>query len=921
LPAAKALQSNLTEKYQTYLTMLKKIIKITIVVFLVLIVFLFAAPFLFKGKIVELAKKEINDNINAKADFKDIGLSFFRHFPRVALSVENMQVTGLNEFAADTLFSAKSIDVALNLMSVIKGSDFQVYSIQIDEPRIHAIVNKDGKSNWDISKPDTATTTPSSEQKPFQLRLDSYSITNGYIKYDDVPGGMSSEITGLDHSGSGDFTADLFTLTTKTAAKEVSFIYDNIPYLSKVKTSIDADIQVDNKTNTYNFKTDKILLNALQLSTAGFFQLVNDSVYKMDITFNAPSTDFKNILSLVPVIYQKNFASVKTSGNAVFNGFVRGTYSSSQMPAYNLNLDIKKGFFQYPDLPKAVSNINITAKVDNPDGVTDHTVVDIQQGHIELDNDPFDFRLLLKTPVSDMFIDATAKGKLDLSKVAELAKLEAGTQLSGLLNADVSVNGNLSAIEKQQFDKFKAEGTMSLSNFSYASKASPDEIKLNNLLATFNPRNITLSDLSGQYMNTNFSANGSVDDFLPYALKNKMLTGVLNIKAGNVDLNKWMGTSSDSATTSTSSTSPFAVPANLNFTLNAGVTDVHYDKVDLQNLTGTLIIKDETVTLQHIKSNALDGTIDINGSYSTKASKKKPDISLAYDVQKLDVQKTFNAFNTVQKLMPIGKFISGKLSSQLKFTGKLGDNMMPDLGSLTGDGNLLLIEGFLNKFAPLEKLASTLNVKELEAISVKDIKTYFEFANGKVLVKPFKVKVKDIDMEIGGMHGFDQSLDYTINMKLPRSLLGGDANALVNNLVSQAANKGVPVKIGDNINLAIGVEGTITNPVIKTGFKQTGGSLADDFKKQATDFAKAKADSIKTVATAALKDTLASVKKQVIQSAGDELKKQLLGKNDSTQTGGANDAKGKVTESAKGLLKNLNPFGKKKTSDTAKNKE
>ena len=106
--------------------------------------------------------------------------------------------------------------------------------------------------------------------------------------------------------------------------------------------------------------------------------------------------------------------------------------------------------------------------------------------------------------------------------------------------------------------------------------------------------------------------------------------------------------------------------------------------------------------------------------------------------------------------------------------------MMPDLASLTGEGTLFLLQGFLSKFGPLEKLASALSVKDLEQITIKDIKNYFEFANGKVLVKPFTVKVKDIDMEIGGMHGLDQSLDYIINLKLPRALLGSGGNQLVN---------------------------------------------------------------------------------------------------------------------------------------------
>lgn len=861
----------------------------------------------------------MNESLTAKVDFTDIDLSFFRHFPRVAASLTNLQVTGTGQFAGDTLLSAKNIDVALNLMSVIKGSDFKIYSINIDAPRIHAIVTKEGVANWSITKPDSTATDTKPATKPFRLNLDSYSVTNAYIKYDDASSNMSSEISNLNHSGSGDFTSDLFTLKTKTSVDALSFSYGNIPYFSKTKTVIDADIEVDNKAGKYSFKTDKIALNELKLNAEGFFQLVNDSVYNMDIKYNAPSTEFKNILSLIPVVYQKDFASVKTSGVAVFNGFVKGTYSSHQIPAYNLNLGVNNGFFQYPDLPKPVKNINLTVKVDNPDGITDHTVVDISQAHIEMDNEPFDFHLLVKTPMSDMFVDGWAKGKLDLSKVAQLVKLEAGTQLSGLLNADVSVSGNMSAIEKQQYDKFNAAGTVNLTNFSYASKAYPDGVKLNTLLASFNPRNVTLNNVSGQYMKTNFTANGSVDNLLPYALKNKTLSGVLNIKADQVNLNDWMGTSTDTSSKSTAASTPFAVPSNLDFVVNAGVDKVHYDKLDLQHVSGSLILKDETVSMNNIKSDALDGTININGSYSTKLSKTKPAISLNYDVKGLDVEKTFNAFNTVQKLMPVGKFIAGKLSSQLSVTGKLGDNMMPDLNSLTGNGNLLLIEGFLKKFAPLEKLASTLNVKELESVSVKDIKNYFEFANGKVLVKPFKVKVKDIDMEIGGMHGLDQSLDYVINMKLPRALMGEKGNAFVNNLVGQFDNKGLPIKLGDFVNLKVNMGGTITNPVLKTDLKKAAGTLADDLKKQATDFAKAKIDSTKARVASAVKDSIASVKKQALQSAGDELKKQLLGKNDTTHTGGATDGKKKVEESAKGLLDNINPFKKKKApADTTK---
>ena len=206
------------------------------------------------------------------------------------------------------------------------------------------------------------------------------------------------------------------------------FIYTSIPYLDNAKAEIDADIQIDNTTSKYTFKTESIKLNNLNLNAEGFFQLVNDSTYNMDIKFKTPSNEFKDILSLIPGIYKKDFDKIKTSGQAAFNGFVKGTYSPQQMPAYDVNLEVKDGFFQYPDLPKPVKNIQLAMHASNPDGKTDNAVIDISKGHVEMDNEPFDFKLLFKNPETIQYIDAVAKGKLDLANVTKFVKLDQAIQ-------------------------------------------------------------------------------------------------------------------------------------------------------------------------------------------------------------------------------------------------------------------------------------------------------------------------------------------------------------------------------------------------------------------------------------------------------------------------------------------------------------
>ena len=1014
---------------------LKRIAKVIAIMLLVLITAAFLIPILFKKQITELVKKEINKNIDAKVDFKDVNLSIFRHFPKISIALEDLTVIGTNEFAKDTLIATRSLDASVNLISVIKGKDIKVYGVFLESPRIHALINKEGKANWDIARADDDTTSTDSSASEFKMNLEKYKISNGYILYRDEVSNMSTEISGLDHEGRGDFTSDVFTLSTKTKMNAANFTYASIPYLSNTKTDIDADIKIDNSTNTYIFKTEDISINALKLNAEGFFQLVNDSTYNMDIKFKTPSNEFKDILSMIPGIYKQNFDKIKTSGLAKFDGFVKGTYSPHQMPAYDINLEVKDGFFQYPDLPSPVKNIQLAMHASNQDGKPDNAVIDISKGHAEMDSEPFDFRVLFKNPETVQYVDAAIKGKLDLANLSKFVKLEQGTKLAGLvwadafvrgnmsalqvqegnfnaggfldiknlfysssafpqpiqngnmkvqlannggiadntsidissghiqvgqdpldftlqlrkpmstvdfsgtaegrltldnlkqfvkldpgtsisgtLNADLGFNGNKTAIDKGEYDKIAINGSAAFNNLKYVSKDYPKGITVSNTNLEFLDKMILCKTFSGSYLNTDFTGNGVLHNLIGYAMQDQPLTGTVNVTADKMNLNDWMGTDTTTTSTATSSSDPFIVPANINLTVNAKADKVKYDKVDYNNINGTLLLADETVKLKDVKTDALDGTMTFNGTYSTKTNKKDPAIAINYDVKDLDIQKTFYAFNTIQKLMPIGQFLGGKLQSQLSMTGNLNGNMMPDLNTLSGKGNLLLIEGLLKKFAPLEKLANALQIDHLKSITLKDVRQFIEFANGKVLVKPFNVKVSDIEMQIGGLHGFDQSIDYIIEMKVPRKYLGNEGNNLVNGLIAQATSKGIPVKLSDMVDLSVKMGGTITNPSIKIDLQKVVGDAKDELKEQAKDFAQQKIDSAK----ARVKDSLVVVKDKVKEEAKEKLLEQVFGKDTTKTKNPADSSKKKNDAGIKDKLKNIFIKPKKPAADTIK---
>lgn len=887
---------------------MKKFLKITGITILILLVVLFIAPFIFKGKILSLVKKELNEAITAKADFEDLSLSFFRNFPKVSVALENMYIAEVPGFPGDTLLSAGEINVAVNFMSIISGNTIKVHSITVSEPRAKIIVNSEGIGNWDIMKPDT-TTSVSEETSSFHMELNKYAISNGYLYYYDSSMAMKAELYGLNHEGKGDFTETVFTLQTFTDANDVYFTYGNIPYLSGVKFKSNADLEIDNNQEKYSFSTDDIFINDLQLATSGYYQFVNDSVSAMDISFSAPSTDFKHLLSLIPAIYAKDFEQIKTGGNAKFEGFVKGEMDEERIPAFNVKLQVDNAHFRYPDLPAQMQDIRFNLLVDNPDGIMDHTVIDLSSGHFKLGNDPFDFRVLVKNPMTTMYMDAGAKGNLNLGNLSQIVKFEEGTSIKGLLNADVSIKGNVSEMQQQNITNIDSRGTIRLADFNFSSKDYPDPVSLNDLLLSFNPRNITLSNAEGSFLGTNFTANGTLNNLLEFALKNKALSGNLNFIADRIDVNKFMGTTSaeetdvvsQEETPSDENAQPFLVPDNLNIEIFAKAGEVKYDKLTINNLEGNLTVSDQSVKLDNVKGLALDGAISISGMYSTRNNKTNPDISFSYNVQNVDVQKTFLTFNTIQKLMPLGKWLGGNLNSSLVVSGKLGETMMPVVQTLTGEGTLLLIDGFLEKFGPLEKLGERLKINELKNLTLKDVRQHFEFTNGKVYVKPFTLNFHNIEMEIGGFHGIDQSLDYNINMKIPRSMLGTEANSVINGLVSQASSRGINIQPGEYVNIHAKMLGSINNPDIQLNARQTAQSITETLKDQATEFAREKVDSMKTVIT----DTLEAVKKQLVNEAAQKLKEELLKKTDTSAPG--SDKKKEAAERAKGVLRNILP--------------
>jgi uncharacterized protein YdcH (DUF465 family) len=875
-----------------------KVLKGIIIALVAVVVLVLGAaviiPIVYKGKILAVVKQQMNEQLNATADFRDVDLSLFKHFPDLSVSVLDLSITGKAPFATDTLLALGSFDIAVDVFKAL-GGKYEIVHIGLNNPRINAIVLPDGTANWNITKPaPPAPTTAQAPAAPFAVKLKSYSVKGASIRYTDNQGKIRAIIQNLNHSGTGNFTNETFTLGTVTSMDALTVVMGNIPYLNAVITAANLDINIDNKTNKYTFNTDKIQLNGLKMSCKGSVTMPDTTNMILDIQFGTPSNDFKDILSLVPGVYSSNFKDIKTSGKLLLNGNVKGNFNKKQLPAFNVTLQIADGAFQYPALPQKVSDIQVKLAINNPDGVMDHTVVNLEKCHINLGSQPFDFRMVLKTPMTDQWIDAGAKGIINLAQMEQLVKLDAGTKMAGIVTADFAVRGSMAAAQRKEFQKLDASGSISIKDMQYVSKDYPDGVKVDNMLLTFNPKDVTLSGLKGNYSGINFTGEGNIDNMLGFYLHNEVLNGAFKFTADKINVNKLMGPPAPTpAPAAPPAKDPFLVPANVNISLLVSAGSMKYDSLLLENFVADMTIANEKASIKSMTANALDGVIKMSGSYSTQADKKHPEMAFMYGLENVDVQKTYITFNTVQKLMPAAKCIAGKVTSHFTMDGRLNPDMSPVLNSLSGKGDLLLNNCVLSNLPAADQLADKLHLSQFKSLTLKDTKITFSFKDGRVTIDPYKTKLNDIDAEIAGSHGFDNTMQYGLNLSVPRSALGSAGNDMVNNLASQAAAKGLPVNLGEKVNLAVNITGTFTNPKIETNLKNSATDAVNAVKQEIQK----KVDSIKTV----VKDTVKALKNQAVNAVKDEAVKQL--QNPNTGDKKVDNAINQAKEGLNGLFK------------------
>ncbi|GAA4423769.1 hypothetical protein GCM10023188_02940 [Pontibacter saemangeumensis] len=577
------------------------------------------------------------------------------------------------------------------------------------------------------------------------------------------------------------------------------------------------------------------------------------------------NVDLAEITKVFPVEDMTLRGLLKVDANA------KGTYSETSMPVIDADLNLTNGYVKSKDFPAPIQQLNMVTNVRNTTGNTDDTRINIERFNMNLDGEPLEGRMLIQG-IDQPAFDGRIKGILDLTKLTKIFPLENMT-LSGRINADVAAKGKMSDIEDEKYNNITANGTMAVSNLNFVSTDLPQGMKISKANATFNNERINLQNMSGYLGKSDIQANGSLSNYVGYALAdNQPLRGTFNISSNRFDVNEWLVDENTGAPVEeTASEGVVEVPANLDVALNIDAKQVLYENLKLNNMTGQVQVKDKIARLNKVSFNTLGATFATSGSYNTQ-SLQHPLFDMKLDIQDLGFKEAFDAFNTVQAFAPIAKVLEGKFSTNFAFAGELGQNMVPVFQTLDGEGVIKVLRAAVRNVPIVDKISSLTHFEELRNFVIENKIIDAQIVDGKFIVKPFKMDVGNVGMSVGGSTSADGGIDYITALDVPAGKVGRELNTRLSSLLGNES-----LANSERVTLKLNVGGTYSDPRVSLAggsVKEKAADMVQSVVKNKLDEAKQQVDQRRQQLQDSVQNELVRKRQEVERKAQQELDKK-----------------------------------------------
>ncbi len=633
-----------------------KILKISGLSIVSILAILIILPTIFSDTITQKVKILANENLEGELNFNDSDLSFFKHFPSLTLTLNELNLNGSKPYKNKSLVSAKEISFGINVWSIVFGKQTEIEEIYLEEAKINILVNHKGEANYNIYKSNSKDTTTSSESA--SLKLENIHINNSQLVYNDKSTKINIEAKGFNYRGKGDLLDSNFKLSTIAKIDSLSFTYDGEEYLKNKSVKANLITKINTNSLSFAFEKNDLVINKLPVEFKGFFDFLKNG-YQMNFELKTEDSNLEDLFTALPAAYVSWMTETKMKGKTSAFLTLKGQYIASKnlSPELNFNIKVRDGYVKHSKAPYPVENIflNFDTKLPN---------LDINQLKVRLDSLYFDVNKnnLSALFISDGFenqikIDSKIKSNLDLGFLSNALQIP-NFKLAGNLNANIVSKGIYNKTEKKfPLTNGKFELTNGLIQTAYYPKPIQNinlKANLNNKTGDFKDASFSLSPASFTFEGEPFNLNASFSNFedIVYDIKAKGTLNVAKIykvfSQKGLDIDGYI-----KANISLAGKQSDATNGNYSNLKNSGTLEVKNIKTTSDYLAKPFLIENGFFTFNQDKMNFSN----FNGKYGTSDITMNGNLENVINFVLSDNQILKGNFNLSSNFLNINEFI------------------------------------------------------------------------------------------------------------------------------------------------------------------------------------------------------------------------------------------------------------------------
>ncbi|MDR3680129.1 MAG: AsmA-like C-terminal region-containing protein [Flavipsychrobacter sp.] len=392
-----------------------KTLKIGSIILGCILLIMILVPYLFPNTVTQKIKGWANSNINGNISFTGTNLSFFKKFPSLTLTLQNVTLKGSAPFENDTLIAAKELSLGIDLSSMFK-SRLNIDKISLSNAFINIQVDTLGHANYNIYKSAQQKTSAPADTSSASLGIRQILVENSRLVYYDRSLPMQIVARGFNYSGSGDLSQDVFDLYTHTDIQSLDFSYNNQQYIISKKINADLVTSINTKSLAFIFSKNDLNINQLPVQFNGRFAFIKDG-YDMDFQIDSHEKDLGDIISALPAAYQKPLDQTEMDGTANIHIALTGQYiaKDSTMPDLSMSVKIRNGYIDNQKSPYPVSNLYMNMEATLPGLDPDSLYVNMDTLYFNVGKGYFSSVLRIKG-VNEPDIYAKVNTEIDLEK-------------------------------------------------------------------------------------------------------------------------------------------------------------------------------------------------------------------------------------------------------------------------------------------------------------------------------------------------------------------------------------------------------------------------------------------------------------------------------------------------------------------------